>query len=56
MSSNNIKVIVVKDAQEGGKKAAELVANELDKGLKVIGLPKYTKNAYLGFQVLNNIN
>lgn len=39
MSSNNIEVIVVKDAQEGGKKAAELVANELKKGLKVIGLP-----------------
>ena len=39
MSSNNIEVIVVKDAQEGGKKAAELVANELEKGLKVIGLP-----------------
>lgn len=39
MSSNNIEIIVVKDAQEGGKKAAELVANELKKGLKVIGLP-----------------
>ena len=39
MSSNNIEVIVVKNAQEGGKKAAELVANELEKGLKVIGLP-----------------
>ena len=39
MRSNNIDVIVVKDALEGGKKAAELVANELEKGLKVIGLP-----------------
>lgn len=39
MTLNNIKVIVVKNAQEGGKKAAELVANELEKGLKVIGLP-----------------
>ena len=39
MRSNNIEVIVVKDALEGGKKAAELVANELEKGLKVIGLP-----------------
>lgn len=39
MRSNNIEVVVVKDALEGGKKAAELVANELEKGLKVIGLP-----------------
>lgn len=35
----NIEVIVVKDAQEGGKKAFEIVKEELEKGLKVIGLP-----------------
>lgn len=39
MTLNNIKVIVVKDQEEGGVKAAELVANELENGLKVIGLP-----------------
>lgn len=39
MSSNNIEVIVVKDAKEGGKKAFEIVKEELEDGLKVIGLP-----------------
>ena len=41
MSSNeNIKVIVVvKDATEGGKKAFEIIKEELENGLKVIGLP-----------------
>lgn len=35
---NNIKVIVVKDKEEGGKKAFELVKQEVEAGLKVIGL------------------
>jgi len=39
MSSNNIKIVVVKDANEGGKKAFELIKQELEQGLKVIGLP-----------------
>lgn len=39
MSSNNIEVVVVKDANEGGKKAYELIKQELEQGLKVIGLP-----------------
>lgn len=39
MSLNkDIEVIVVKDAKEGGKKAFELVKNELENNLKVIGL------------------
>lgn len=36
--SENIKVITVKDEAEGGKKAFEIVENELNKGLKSIGL------------------
>lgn len=35
---NGIKVIVVKDKIEGGQKAFELVSQELEEGLKVIGL------------------
>ena len=65
MRSNNIDVIVVKDALEGGKKAAELVANELEKGLKVIGLPTggtpetmyaELRNSYLDFSDVVAIN
>lgn len=37
-SENNIKVIIVKDSNEGGQKAFEIVKKELEKGLKVIGL------------------
>lgn len=36
---DNIKVIVVKDENEGGKKAFEIIKEELAAGLKVIGLP-----------------
>ena len=36
---NNIKVIQVKDKVEGGKKAFEIIKEELEAGLKVIGLP-----------------
>ncbi len=39
MSSDNIEIIVVKDAAEGGKKAFEIVKKEVEEGLKVIGLP-----------------
>ena len=39
LNENNIEIIVVKDAKEGGKKAAEIVQKELENGLKVIGLP-----------------
>lgn len=39
LDNKNIKIIVVKDEKEGGKKAFELVKKELEKGLKVIGLP-----------------
>ena len=40
MSSNEkIEVIVVKNSEEGGQKAFEIVKEELEKGLKVIGLP-----------------
>lgn len=39
LNEHNIEVIVVKDASEGGKKAAELVQKEIENGLKVIGLP-----------------
>ncbi len=38
MGSNNIEVIVVKDAVEGGKKAFEIIEKELNEGLKVLGL------------------
>lgn len=38
LNKNNIEVIVVKDEKEGGKKAFEIVKNELENGLKVIGL------------------
>ncbi|HLR92059.1 MAG TPA: glucosamine-6-phosphate deaminase [Atopostipes sp.] len=34
-----MKIVVVKDANEGGKKAFELIKQELEQGLKVIGLP-----------------
>lgn len=37
-SNNNIEVIVVKDAQEGGKKAFEMVKHSLEEGMKVMGL------------------
>lgn len=36
---DNIKVIVVKDAVEGGRKAFEIIEEELAAGLKVLGLP-----------------
>lgn len=36
---DNIKVIVVQDEKEGGKKAFEIIKEELEAGLKVIGLP-----------------
>ena len=39
LNENKIEIIVVKDAEEGGKKAAEIVQQELENGLKVIGLP-----------------
>lgn len=35
----NIEILVVKDEVEGGKKAFELIAKELEAGLKVIGFP-----------------
>lgn len=39
MSSNeNIKVIVVKDAEEGGQKAFEYVKQSLEEGMEVMGL------------------
>lgn len=38
-SNKNIEIIVVKDAEEGGKKAFEIIKEELENGLKVIGLP-----------------
>lgn len=37
-TNNNIEVIVVKDAVEGGKKAFEIVKAELEDGMKVLGL------------------
>ena len=39
LNNNNIEIVVVKDAKEGGKKAFEMVKNELESGLKVLGLP-----------------
>ena len=39
LNENKIDIIVVKDAKEGGKQAAEIVQQELENGLKVIGLP-----------------
>ena len=36
---DNIKVIQVKDKVEGGKKAFEIIKEEMEAGLKVIGLP-----------------
>lgn len=39
LNDSNIEIIVVKNAEEGGKKAAELVQQEVENGLKVIGLP-----------------
>lgn len=36
---NNIEVIVVKDKVEGGKKAFEIIKDQLAAGLEVIGLP-----------------
>lgn len=36
---DNIKVIQVKDQVEGGKKAFEIIKEEMEAGLKVIGLP-----------------
>lgn len=39
LNENKIEIIVVKDAKEGGKKAAKIVQQELENGLKVIGLP-----------------
>lgn len=36
--NSNIEVIVVKDKNEGGKKAFEVVKEELENGMKVIGL------------------
>ncbi len=36
---DNIKVIRVKDKVEGGKKAFEIIKEEMEAGLKVIGLP-----------------
>lgn len=38
-TKDNIKVIMVKDQAEGGKKAFEVIQKELADGLKVIGLP-----------------
>lgn len=38
MTLNNIQLIIVKDEVEGGKKAFEIVKQELEDGLKVIGL------------------
>lgn len=38
-SNENIEIIVVDSAEEGGKKAFELVKEELENGLEVIGLP-----------------
>lgn len=38
-SNKNIDIIVVKDAQEGGKKAFEIIKEALEEDLKVIGLP-----------------
>ncbi len=38
-NKNNIEIIVVKDTQEGGKKAFEIIKNELENGMKVLGLP-----------------
>lgn len=37
-SNKNIEVVVVKDAQEGGKKAFEYVKQSLEEGMKVMGL------------------
>lgn len=37
-SNKNIEVVVVKDEVEGGKKAFEIVKDELSKGLEAIGL------------------
>ncbi len=40
MSTNeNIKIVIVEDQAEGGKKAFEVIQKELADGLKVIGLP-----------------
>lgn len=38
-SNENIEVIVVKNPEEGGQKAFEIIKEELENGLKVIGLP-----------------
>lgn len=38
-SNENIEIIVVDNAEEGGKKAFEIVKEELESGLEVIGLP-----------------
>lgn len=38
-ANENIEVIVVDNAEEGGKKAFEIVKEELENGLEVIGLP-----------------
>jgi glucosamine-6-phosphate deaminase len=38
-SNENIEIIVVDNDEEGGKKAFEIVKEELEAGLKVIGLP-----------------
>jgi len=37
--NENIDIIVVKDQGEGGKRAFDVVKNELEEGLEVIGLP-----------------
>ncbi len=38
-SNENIEVIVVKNPEEGGQRAFEIIKEELENGLKVIGLP-----------------
>lgn len=39
LDKKNIEIIVVNDQNEGGKKAFDLVKEELEAGMKVIGLP-----------------
>ena len=64
-SNENIEVVVVKDAKEGGKKAFELVKQSLEEGMKVMGLATgstpetlYTelRNSDLDFSEVTAIN